>query len=98
MQVIFCCCFHNLNNNDNKTVPDNFYYYIQRVSHSSHIYELEKDVKPFKEEFGTRIFIRCDEISFKLLAPLETEKGPLCQVSNFSLYMYVCISKNPLFL
>lgn len=53
---------------------------FQRISHASHIYEFEKDVKPFKEEFGTRIFVRCEEINFRLQAPLETEKGPLCQV------------------
>lgn len=56
---------------------------MQRVSHSSQIYELEKDVKPFKEEFGTRILVKCEEINFRLQAPLETEKGPLCQVEPY---------------
>lgn len=44
-------------------------------------------MKPFKEEFGTRILVQCDEINFRLQAPLETENGSLCQVSNYFLYI-----------
>ncbi|KFM62574.1 Dedicator of cytokinesis protein 9, partial [Stegodyphus mimosarum] len=56
---------------------------MQRMNHTAHVYDFEKEVKPFKEEFGTRIFVKCEEISFKLQAPLDNEKGPLCQVEPY---------------
>ncbi|KAG8197439.1 hypothetical protein JTE90_014923 [Oedothorax gibbosus] len=54
---------------------------MQRSVHSSHTYDLE--VKPFKEEFGTRILVKCEKITFRLQAPLETEKSSLCQVEPY---------------
>ncbi|GFQ85822.1 dedicator of cytokinesis protein 9 [Trichonephila clavata] len=56
---------------------------MQRMIHSSHTYDFEKEVKPYKEEFGTRILVKCEEISFRLQAPLESEKNSLCQVEPY---------------
>ncbi|GIY02465.1 hypothetical protein CDAR_369792 [Caerostris darwini] len=56
---------------------------MQRMIHSSHSYDFEKEVKPYKEEFGTRILVKCEEISFRLQAPLENEKNSLCQVEPY---------------
>ncbi|GBN28755.1 Dedicator of cytokinesis protein 9, partial [Araneus ventricosus] len=56
---------------------------MQRMIHSAHNYDFEKEVKPYKEEFGTRILVKCEEISFRLQAPLESEKDSLCQVEPY---------------
>nr|XP_042902706.1 dedicator of cytokinesis protein 9 isoform X1 [Parasteatoda tepidariorum] len=56
---------------------------MQRSLHLSNYHDLEKDVKPFKEEFGVKIFVRCEELSFKLQVPLENEKNSLCQVEPY---------------
>lgn len=44
--------------------------------------EYDRPAKPFEEQKDTRLFIRCDEIKFKLQAPLE-ERGQLCQVEPY---------------
>ncbi|CAL1287948.1 unnamed protein product [Larinioides sclopetarius] len=56
---------------------------MQRMIHSAHNYDFEKEVKPYREEFGTRILVKCEEISFRLQAPLESEKDSLCQVEPY---------------
>lgn len=44
--------------------------------------EYDRLAKPFEEQKDTRLLIRCDEIKFKLQAPLE-ERGQLCQVEPY---------------
>ncbi|XP_022671033.1 dedicator of cytokinesis protein 9-like isoform X3 [Varroa destructor] len=44
--------------------------------------EYDRQAKPFEEQKDTRLFIRCNEIKFKLQAPLE-ERGQLCQVEPY---------------
>ncbi|XP_076304439.1 dedicator of cytokinesis protein Ziz isoform X14 [Tachypleus tridentatus] len=56
---------------------------LQRISMSSHLIEYEQDVQPYKEEFGIQIFVKCEEIRFRLLTPLDGERGPLCQVEPY---------------
>lgn len=49
-----------------------------------------ENVEPYREQFGQRIFLKCDSLQFRLLAPMETEKDPLCQIEPYftSLALY----------
>lgn len=42
----------------------------------------ESNVDPYKEQFGQRIFIKCEALKFRLQAPID-EKESLCQVEPY---------------
>ena len=37
-------------------------------------------VEPFTEKFGHRFIVNCESVTFRLLAPIDGDKGPLGQV------------------
>ncbi|KAF5297752.1 hypothetical protein FQR65_LT09926 [Abscondita terminalis] len=41
-----------------------------------------EQIEPYKEQFGQRIFIKCESINFKLQVPID-EKETLCQVEPY---------------
>uniref|UniRef100_T1J4R8 Dedicator of cytokinesis protein 9 n=1 Tax=Strigamia maritima TaxID=126957 RepID=T1J4R8_STRMM len=43
----------------------------------------EHDVEPYKEQFVSRVLVRCESIKFRLQMPLESERGTLCQVEPY---------------
>lgn len=49
-----------------------------------------ENAEPYREQFGQRIFLKCDSLQFRLQAPMETEKDPLCQLEPYftSLALY----------
>lgn len=42
----------------------------------------EHNIDPYKEQFGHRIFIKCESLKFRLQAPID-EKETLCQVEPY---------------
>jgi len=42
----------------------------------------EHNVDPYKEQFGHRIFVKCESLKFRLQAPID-EKETLCQVEPY---------------
>lgn len=42
----------------------------------------EHNVDPYKEQFGHRIFVKCESLKFRLQAPID-EKESLCQVEPY---------------
>ena len=44
---------------------------------------VENSIEPYKEKFGLRFLVKCEEVKFKLLAPIEGENDALCQVKSF---------------
>ncbi|XP_077554523.1 dedicator of cytokinesis protein Ziz isoform X2 [Haemaphysalis longicornis] len=62
---------------------------LHRSSSCVHISSYERRVEPFKEEFNTRIFVKCEEVKFNLQAPLDCQNGSLCQVEPYFTTMAV---------
>ncbi|XP_077513928.1 dedicator of cytokinesis protein Ziz isoform X7 [Amblyomma americanum] len=62
---------------------------LQKSSSCVHISSYERRVEPFKEEFNTRIFVKCEEVKFNLQAPLDCQNGSLCQVEPYFTTMAV---------
>lgn len=62
---------------------------LQKSSSGNQVTNYERSVEPYKEEFNTRLFVRCEEVRFKLQAPLDCEKGSLCQVEPYITTMSV---------
>ncbi|KAL3207344.1 hypothetical protein MRX96_039707 [Rhipicephalus microplus] len=62
---------------------------LQRSSSCMHISNYERRVEPFKEEFNTRMFVKCEEVKFNLQAPLDCQNGSLCQVEPYFTTMAV---------
>ncbi|KAL1443839.1 hypothetical protein MTO96_030159, partial [Rhipicephalus appendiculatus] len=56
---------------------------LQRSSSCMHISNYERRVEPFKEEFNTRMFVKCEEVKFNLQAPLDCQNPSLCQVEPY---------------
>ncbi|XP_015607279.1 dedicator of cytokinesis protein 9 isoform X3 [Cephus cinctus] len=48
----------------------------------------ESSVDPYKEQFGHRIFVKCESLKFRLQAPID-EKEALCQVEPY--YTSLCL-------
>lgn len=48
------------------------------------------NVDPYREQFGQRIFLKCDSLSFRLLTPLENDNDTYCQMEPYltSLALY----------
>lgn len=42
----------------------------------------DHNVDPYKEQFGHRIFVKCESLKFRLQAPID-EKESLCQVEPY---------------
>lgn len=42
----------------------------------------DQNVDPYKEQFGHRIFVKCESLKFRLQAPID-EKESLCQVEPY---------------
>lgn len=40
----------------------------------------ENAIEPFKEKFGFRLMVKCEEVKFRLQAPVEGENDALGQV------------------
>ncbi|KAK9718639.1 PH domain [Popillia japonica] len=51
-------------------------------SKSSHSGGLQDQIEPYKEMFGTRVFVKCETISFKLQAPGEGDRD-VCQIEPY---------------
>lgn len=62
---------------------------LQKISSSGQVTSYEREARPFKEEFDTRLFVKCEEVKFKLQAPLDCERGSLCQVEPYITTMAV---------
>lgn len=43
---------------------------------------IDSNVDPYKEQFGYRIFVKCESLKFRLQAPID-EKESLCQVEPY---------------
>ncbi|XP_014295486.1 dedicator of cytokinesis protein 9 isoform X2 [Microplitis demolitor] len=43
---------------------------------------IDRNIDPYKEQFGQRIFIKCETLKFRLQAPIE-ENESLCQVEPY---------------
>ena len=43
----------------------------------------QSKVEPFKEKLGQRFVVRCESVSFNLVAPIDGDKGPLGQVEPY---------------
>ncbi|XP_064456848.1 dedicator of cytokinesis protein 9-like isoform X3 [Ornithodoros turicata] len=62
---------------------------LQKSTNLSVVSNYERHVEPFKEDLHTRVFVRCEEVKFKLQAPLDCDKGSLCQVEPYITTMAV---------
>ncbi|XP_067121236.1 dedicator of cytokinesis protein 9 isoform X3 [Centruroides vittatus] len=56
-------------------------------------FEYEKPIEPPKEEFKMRIFIKFEELKFKLQAPTENDKEPISQIEPFFTTMTIYDAK-----
>lgn len=44
---------------------------------------VEQNIEPYREQFGQRILVTCENIRFRLQAPIDGEKEGLCQVEPY---------------
>ncbi|XP_023290391.1 dedicator of cytokinesis protein 9 isoform X2 [Orussus abietinus] len=53
----------------------------------------ETNVDPYKEQFGQRIFVKCESLKFRLQAPID-EKESLCQVEPYQTTLSLFDARN----
>lgn len=53
----------------------------------------EQNIDPYKEQFGHRIFVKCESLKFRLQAPID-EKESLCQVEPYQTTLSLYDARN----
>ncbi|XP_006571706.1 dedicator of cytokinesis protein 9 isoform X1 [Apis mellifera] len=53
----------------------------------------EQNIDPYKEQFGQRIFVKCESLKFRLQAPID-EKESLCQVEPYQTTLSLYDARN----
>lgn len=61
-----------------------FKLYTQMIQNTKQcLTSSESSIDPYKEQFGNRVYIKCESIKFRLQAPIDGEKEALCQVEPY---------------
>lgn len=70
----------------------NIYHHIAHNKQQPGNYN-EQNIDPYKEQFGQRIFVKCESLKFRLQAPID-EKESLCQVEPYQTTLSLYDARN----